>query len=310
MAHTDEFETVDGPDGGVVQLRYRDSSGETDTINAASAAEALQGIVELTANLAKKGAFGEGMPPEVRLRPVKEGSVVVETVIQWAVQNPEGAFAIAVPAAAPTIVGVMKAGIKSLRGTRIEDFDHQSNGSVKVRWSDDSVDEIPAAAWAEFKDAPKRTKKALKKIMAPMSGEADVLEIRSSDSSESSEEVLSTEASFVASRADYRAASAEPDDIEEQISFFEAEAQLESIDFRTGERWRIATTEGTRTATIEDEDFLRKVDRGFALHKDDLFTVTIRQLATTKNGRTTRDWFVTKVVLKRRGNDDGQAAQG
>lgn len=87
----------------------------------------------------------------------------------------------------------------------------------------------------------------------------------------------------------------------EEIREHNLEAQLSSIDFRPGEKWRVRTALGSRQATIEDDDFLRQLDHGLALHKNDLFDVTVREVATTRNGRTTREWVLIRVKRKRRG---------
>jgi hypothetical protein len=149
------------------------------------------------------------------------------------------------------------------------------------------------------------TRKALRKIMAPLSDDVSRLEVRDGSVDESSDEVLQSVPEIVMSRADYYTAVAEIDDESTEIEQLEAEAQLRSIDFRRGEKWRVETPLGNRLATIEDEDFLLRLDRGMALHKNDIFNVLIRETRTTKNGRTTKDWSITQVTFTRRGDDDG-----
>lgn len=55
---------------------------------------------------------------------------------------------------------------------------------------------------------------------------------------------------------------------------------------------------------MQDADFLLRVDRGLAIHKDDIFTLTIREDATLKNGRTRRTWTVLQVKGQRRRSGD------
>lgn len=118
------------------------------------------------------------------------------------------------------------------------------------------------------------------------------------------EEVLQEPARLVVDRTDYRIAAAHEDEVEEEVTTFDTEAEIRSIDFRAGEKWRVRTREGTRRATIEDDEFLRLLDEGMALHKNDLFDVTIREVSTTRNGRTTTEWTLERVSRKRRGGDD------
>ncbi|NWL32996.1 hypothetical protein [Paenarthrobacter nitroguajacolicus] len=289
---------------GLVQLRFSDEKGQIHDLNAAEMAETLQGLVEFTSQMAKAGLFGDGPSPELRVRPPQEGSFILEAVLAWAGENPEEAVGTALATGGALVQG-LNMGLRRLRGAEPKDFDYLDNGDVKVVWADDKVDQVPAKVWDQLRAEKKQTRKALRKIMAPLSDDADSLEVRDGTAAETTDEILRTEPEAVASRDDYRTAVVEVDDISERTDTFEAEAQLTSIDFRRGEKWRIKTLDGTRQAMMEDEEFLRQVDKGMALHKNDIFDVTIREVSTTKNGRTTRDWSLIKVIRKRRGEDDG-----
>lgn len=289
---------------GLVQLRFSDEAGRVHDLNAAEMAETLQGLVEFTSQMAKAGLFGDGPPPELRVRPPQEGSFILEAVLQWAGENPEGTVGYALAAGGALAQGI-NMGLKRLRGEEPKDFELLDNGDVKVIWPNDRVNQVPAKVWDQLQATKKPTRKALRKLMAPLSDDADSLEVRDGTVDETTDDILRSEPEVVASRSDYRTAVVEPDDTSENVSTFEAEAQLTSIDFRPGEKWRIKTLDGTRQAMMEDEEFLRQVDKGMALHKNDIFDVTIREVSTNKNGRTTRDWSLIKVNRKRRGEDDG-----
>ena len=198
--------------------------------------------------------------------------------------------------------------IKQFRGITVRDFSELEGDTVKVNWSDDTVDEIPLRAWTELNRAPRKNKRALKKIMAPMSDEATVLEVRAGRVDESTEDLLADVPDAISDRMDYRVLAAEPDEIEERLNVFDAEAELLSVDFRPGQKWRVGTPHGERSVEIEDMDFLRSLDHGLALHKGDLLDVTIRETVTVKNGRTTTEWVVTHAALKRRRGDTGDDA--
>jgi hypothetical protein len=289
---------------GLVQLRFSDEGGQIHDLNAAEMAETLQGLVEFTSQMAKAGLFGDGPSPELRVRPPQEGSVILEAVLQWVGENPEGAVGSAMAAGGALAQGI-NMGLKRLRGEEPSDFERLDNGDIKVTWPNDRVDQVPEKVWDQLRATKKPTRKALRKLMAPLSDDADSLEVRDGTANETTEDILRSEPEVVASRDDYRAAVVEVDDISENTSTFEAEMQLTSIDFRRGEKWRIKTLDGERQAMMEDEEFLLQLDRGMALHKNDIFDVTIREVSTTKNGRTSRDWSLIKVKRKRRGVDDG-----
>lgn len=290
--------------GGLVQLRFSDEAGSITDINAAEMAESLLGLVELNGQMARAGLYGEGIPPEVRVRPPEKGSFIIEAILQWSAANPEGALTMATTAGG-LLTQAINVGIKVTRGGVVEDWDELNNGDVKLKWKDGSTpSQVPAAVWKELQKSKRQTRKALSRIMAPLGDEADKLEIRDGSGSETTSEILETPPDIVAGKDDYRAAVHQSDDVSEWVSEFEAEAQLRSIDFRPGEKWRIKTLHGTRSATMEDEEFLVQLDRGMALHKNDIFDVTIREVQTTKNGRTSKVWSVIKATRKRRGEDD------
>lgn len=290
---------------GVVQLRFADERGDVHDLNAAELADVLQGLVEFTGQMARAGLFGDGVPPEVRVRPPQQGSVIVEAIVQWTGENPEAAAGMLFPTAGAGVVYSLKVALRKLRGSEVADFEHLENGNVKLNWSDGTVSEVQATVWKVLNEQKRSTKRALRKILAPLSDDVDRLEIRDGRPEDETRDVLTAEPELVMDRTDYRTAAHESDDEEEEISTFDVEAQLTSIDFRTGEKWRVRTARGARQATIEDDDFLRQLDEGMALHKNDLFDVTVHEVATTRNGRTTREWSLTKVTRKRQGGHDG-----
>ncbi|MEN2742685.1 hypothetical protein ABCS02_33335 [Microbacterium sp. X-17] len=291
---------------GVVQLRFADDENSLHALNAAELAQVLQGLVEFTDDMAKNGLFGDGMPPEVLVRPVKQGSFVLEAILTWAQANPEPALGIAMSAGG-ALVKAFDVALKRLRGSKVTDFEHLPNGNVKIKWADGDVSEVPVPVWTDLNAMKRKTRRALSKLMTPLSDQAERLEVREAKVDEESDSVLLSEPEAVATRGDYREAITEPEEVVEEAETFTVEATLQSIDFRPGEKWRVATARGTRLASIEDQEFLRGLDRGTPLHKNDLFEVTIREARTIANGRTTKDWTITSARRTKRGNDDGDA---
>ncbi|QNE44321.1 hypothetical protein F1C15_11320 [Frigoribacterium sp. NBH87] len=287
---------------GVVQLRFADEEGSLHALNAAEVAQVLQGVVEFTDGLAKRGAFGDGMPPTVLVRPAQQGSFVLEAVLAWSAAHPEvvGMYM----GAGGVVVKSIDAGLKKLRGVRVTDMERSGDGLVKLNWSDGDVSEVPESAWEQLNTMPRKTRKALAKIMTPLGDAADRLELREAAVDEDSDAVMSAPAASIATRSDYREAVHEVDDTDQSTETFSAEASFGSIDFENSEKWRVSTIRGTRQATIEDGDFLQRIDAGEAIHKNDLFEVTIREERVTTNGRTKTDWFVVDARLTRRGDDD------
>lgn len=294
---------------GVVQLRFRGEDDSLHDLNATEVADVLQGLVEFTSQMAKAGLFGSGYPPEVRVRPVKQGSFLVEALIQFAQENPEVAWGMALTAGGGVTESIRLA-IRRLRGREASDIEYLENGGVKVTWPDDTVDEVPAEVWKELNQQSRKTKKALGKIMAPLGDDVSTLEVRQGGTEESSDDVMGTEPSDVLTRADYNAAVVPEPDPEDELDTFDLEAVAESIDFVPNSKWRLnyrfGNTRRNRQATMADEDFQRALDGGGAVHKGDILNLRIQEVVSVKNGRASTDWTIVKVLSQRAGSNDGE----
>jgi hypothetical protein len=278
-----------------LQLTYHNADDTLVDLSAAELAEVLSGLVELTTDFAKAGLFGDGPPPEVRVLPTRQGSFVVQAILKWMTENPEGTFSIGGGSGA-ALVQAIRAATKSMRAD-VEDFEYLDNGNVKVKWQDSTVDDVPEPVWQELSKRKKRRKSALRKLMAPLGDDADSLHVSSPD-----DEAPESVASFVANREDYGIAAHEEVEESEESDIFTTEAEVRAIDFADGGPWRVKTPQhGERSATVEDEQFLRRINEGLALRKTDIFNLRIREDSVTRNDRTTRTWVVLKVVGHRRG---------
>lgn len=305
-------------DNGVVQLRFADIEGHANEISAADLAQVLEGLVQFTSELSKTGEFGDGVPPIVRVRAPKEGSFVLEALL-WVQENPitgaglaaggvaGGVFLKSAATNAGKIVtDSIAAGLRSLRGVKVTDYAHQDNGEVKVQWADGEVSELRKETWEKLKQMKRPTRRALGKLLAPLNKQGAKLEVRDAAVTDTTDEILKTDADAVAITGDYLIAITDPDDSYEKTRTFEAEAMIQSIDFNSNKSWRIQTTDRTKTATIEDTEFLIGLDRGFAIHKNDIFRVTIHETVRKEKGRNaTTDWVVTQVTRTKRGDTDG-----
>lgn len=293
---------------GVVQLRFGDEEGTLHDLSAAEVAEVLQGMVAFTSQMAKAGLFGDVMAPQLRVRPPREGSVVLETLVHFT-QGETWVAAGSIVGAGVGLVHAVNVAARKLRKTQVSDFEHLDDDRVKIKWDDGTVDELPATAWAELNAEKKKTKQALSKIMSPLGDDVTRLEVRGAGTQENTEDVLATEPDAVLDRTDYREAVAVVPDPEDQVDVFEIEATLTSVDFREGKGWRIEVQrEGQRTersVEVEDRVFLRSLDAGRPLHKDDILNVKIRQVTKVRNGRNGTDWAIIEVLSQRRGGGDG-----
>lgn len=309
---------------GVVQLRFADDDNNVNDISASDLAEVLEGLVEFSGELAKSGEFGDGAAPRIRIRAPKEGSFIIEALV-WMGENPIGAAGLGVAgtavvaagksfgnAAGKAVAEALGAGIRNLRGQKHVGFDYLENGDVKVAWEDGSVSQVRRETWEKLQQMKRPTRRALSKILTPLNTDADKLEIRDASVNDTTEEILQTPADAVAVRADYLNAIVEPEEEYENERIFDTEATLGAIDFDNTAKWRVKTThEGTRTATIEDVQFLQGLDRGDAIHKNDIFWLKVKETTIKERGKNVRtEWAVIEVSRTKRGDTDGDAHDG
>ena len=275
---------------------------ELHELRASHVAEVLQGLVGLSSDFEKAGVFGGEGPvnSEVLVRPAQEGSFLIE-VVRVAQENWGLVTAVVgVPSLSKVIWWATRAARADVQG-----FDYLDNGNVKVTWQDNTAEEIPVVAWNELQKRDRRRKKQLREIMAPLS-DSRVTSLDVASAPVTPGDALEDNAAgevFVLSKQDYNAVKPD-DEVEERSDIFEVEAQMSAIDFDDFTRWRVKTKSRTHSATVEDTTFLARVADGLAIRKGDIFTLRIREDATTKNGRTHSIWTVLRVENHRRAASD------
>ncbi|QHC02260.1 hypothetical protein EK0264_03550 [Epidermidibacterium keratini] len=282
-----------------------DDGTQLHELRAAHVAQVLQGLVGITSDFDKAGVFHDEGPSgsEVLVRPAEEGSFIIE-IVRVVTENWE----VVTAAGIPTMGQIIWWATRSARA-EVEDFEHQEDGSVKIKWQDKTVDEVPARVWEELKVRKPRRKKQLREIMAPLSDPRvktlDVTDDQDADTAASDD----APETYTLTRADYDAVKPE-DEIKQTEKTFEVEAQMAAVDFDSSERWRVKTSDGaSRAVTVEDETFLARIANGLAIRKTDIFRLRIREDRTVTNGRTSTKWVVLKVENHRRSvNDDGDSS--
>ncbi|MHA7144978.1 hypothetical protein ACX80U_09710 [Arthrobacter sp. TmT3-37] len=306
----------DSVDGVVESLTLRFEGKKSENgdplheLRASHVAEVLQGLVGISSDFTKAGAFGENpQGSDLLVRPPKEGSFIIE-VLRIVAENPELVAAGAGAAGVPTLSQVIWWATKSARAD-VKSFEHLDNGNVKVEWQDDAAQEIPLPAWQELQKRDRRRKKHLRQIMAPLSDpQVSSVEIEANPTKDPEQTEVPEDAKapevFTLTRPDYDAVRPE-DDIDESDNTFETEAQMSAIDFDNPKKWKIRTKDDNRAAVVEDEKFLYRVANGLAIRKSDIFRLRVREDTIKKNGKTRRTWTVLKVEDYRKAANDGDS---
>jgi len=300
MAVHQEGDIVDS-----LTLRFVGEEEDGSTLHelrAAHVAEVLLGLVGLSGDFAKAGAFGDGPAgSDVLVRPAQEGSFIIE-VVRVIHDNAPTIAAGATAVGVPTLGKIIWWATRSARAD-VQDFSYLENGSVKITWQDNSSEEVPKAVWQELNKRDRRRKKQLRQIMAPLSDQrVSAVQVENEPAPELAEG--EAEEAYTLTRPDYDAVRP-ADEIDERQNIFEAEAQMSAIDFYNPTKWRVKTKDVTRTATVEDTDFLGQVANGLAIRKSDIFRLKFREDVLEKNGRTRRTWTVLQVISHRRAATGG-----
>lgn len=302
----DDFEVLD-----VLTFRFdgvNEDGSALHELQAVHVAEVLQGISELAEDFEKAGVFHDEGPgeSEIYVRPAREGSFIIE-VMRVAADNIDTTTAVAglVGAAigAPSLTSIVSWATKSARA-QVANFEELDNGNIKVLWQDDTVDEIPRAAWNELNKRKKRRKKQLRQIMAPLEDtRVEDLEVARPEKETAPESPEPPEPALTLTRADHIALRP-TDDVEEESEYFEIIGRISSLDFDDNTKWSVTTKGMRRRATMEDSWFLNQLDQNMQIGREDEFRLRIREDRITKNERTTTKWTILHV--SREEDDDGE----
>src|SRR5699024_5702237 len=136
-----------------------------------------------------------------------------------------------------------------------QDVEYLENEQVKVKWQDNTVDVIPLASWEELLKSPKRRKKQLRKIMAPLEDpRVRGLEINDVPPEESDDERVQ----FVLDHADYSATQPDTDSTSSS-NHHKFQGRISALDYNDSRQWKFETPIRDRKVTIADRVFLHKI---------------------------------------------------
>lgn len=288
---------------GALQLRFTGLPLDGNSVDAREFADSLQGLADLVADFAKSGALGIDSTPEVRVHPPQPGSLIAEVLVFVQGLDPDATgMAYDVVATTGLIAAGIRAAIAKRRNLVIATTDSGPN-EVTLTFRDGSVVTVPKAIWLELSREKLATRRALRKLMAPLRTDAATMEVRSGPTSSSAN---GSDPIFVATPDDYQSV-VEDGDADETERDFKVVATIDAVDRRDPKKWRI-TVEGetSRKATMGDDEFFRQVSNGTkSLNLAHEYDIELHEVSSSPNGRLKRDWTVTRVVRNRDGGNDG-----
>lgn len=179
--------------------------------------------------------------------------------------------------------------IKSLRGRKIatQQPGTLAPGTVRLNLDDDTSLEVPAATVALYRNV--RIRRATRKLVQPLTREGiDLVEIRSDEVvtvSIGTEDVDAFEA---------------PPAVEETVIVDQQlpiAVSIASVAFVENNKWRLSDGDRTFYATIEDKDFLDRVDRGVEVfRKGDILRCVMRIRQVQRDGALHTEYSVLEVT--------------
>ncbi|MFW0169253.1 hypothetical protein [Rothia sp. P4278] len=286
------------PTEEVLQLRFTGSEANDHQLSAWELAQTLEGVAGFIEEMLQVSSQGEMVNDPVKVRPLQEGSVAIEFVVNianWVAANPEGALATISTGGGISLTSI-RAGMNIAKHGLAEDFEYQEhNDTYKVKWRAGFSEEVPAKAWEALQKEKKKTRKNLQKILEPIGNSAQQLEMRTADTATDSAKLMQEPAAVTYDQEDYRAVSYDYDEEVVHKRTFTAEASFTTLDFRPGKKWRVRSTQGNRLATMADDGFQKQIDEGLKIGADDLFEITVFEETTEKGGRTSIEWTIVQV---------------
>lgn len=281
-------------------LRFVGAQADAHSLSAESMAECLQGFVELSELLTDAGFFGGGdTRATLRVEPPREGSFEIPL---WAGLQSMDYALWEVMLGGTGVAGVLGLGYNLIRNVvidgvaSVEPFD---DAHVTVTFRSGNPQVITKRAWDLLQGRPRRTRRALRAILAALGEDATRLDMTAGNPGQDAADLHDLDPVATADRSDYRAAADadEGADDDPDESVFTATGGVVIADFRTAGRWRIQIPgHPERTATMLDSNFQQLLDRHeVSLGKGDSLNMTIHEVMVPQEGRIRRKWSIIKV---------------
>lgn len=264
-----------------VRLHYagRAVDGRMD---AQQLATSLTGLTELIDAVSDSDVWPTGMRPTLYVSDTRKGSFEIVAVLQWLWEN-SGHLSDLL--AGVGMIGALFAWTKNHARKRIKDFEHiPDRDAVKVTFTDGEVVELTQAQWKLVNDA--RARRALRKLLSPLEPDSvDSLKLT----------VGPEQAVFT---PEDKKNLEEPTSSHERVQRYETTAQPARVDFDSSKSWRLHTLDGELSATIEDRDFIRKVETSrIRLSRSDKLKIRVRvELSSSPTKGDTERRFIERVI--------------
>jgi len=200
----------------------------------------------------------------------------------------------------PTIAGVTGGivyVVKKIRGRKLKRIEHQPNGKAEITLEDDEKIGMSENTLKVFLSVDCRV--SLEKVMEPLKKDGiDAFEIRDPQHTDSKEPLVSVEKE---ERENFKAPPAEADeDGERETKEQTMLAHIISLNFEQG-KWRLSDGTNAFWASIVDEAFLNKIERGeVSFTKGDVLLIEYHLKQMVRAGKLTTEYIVSRVLEQKK----------
>lgn len=280
-------------------VTYHGPALEAGTMEVRQLAPSLLAVADLVQEANRLGNPG-GSPPAVQIVATRPGSFIVDLLLTDAVTMVDRAvdlFAGRAVTATVNLSGLVTIAlgamelIRRLRGRRIARQNETRPGYVRLTFDDDTTLEVPTQSVALARDLAFR--QAARDLVQPLGSEGITRIVLSRGP-----------ADRVSIPAEDLPAFAIPDAVDELLSDTSREVvvSLLNVAFVHGNKWRLSDGENSFYATLQDLDFLRRVETNeeeFA--SGDLLRVRLRTQQWRSDGQVRNEHVVEQVIEHIRG---------
>ena len=281
---------------GTLSFRYGDENADLSTLRSTDLERVLEGLRELTGIYARAGGFDEGsvVEPELHVFPPREGSFLFD--VAWMaphIQNylndqADELTTLGIGGGGSALLLFLKAKLKAAR--TVATAQHQrEDGNWVIEFSDGDTRVLSRAGKEAFNRAPKRSMKALNKVLAPLAHEADFLEVASADGREEARAV----------KDDYVATIPAAEEDEAPVDYvLQFQTSVRRVEFDGDRNWSIRIPdEGYRNASL-------RTHYKTPIGPDDTFTLRVQVEHVESASGYKKKYSIIEVLDHVRGDTD------
>lgn len=192
-----------------------------------------------------------------------------------------------------SVVGIF-ALVKKVRGRKMSDIQEKEE-KVEIRLEDGAIVCTNAKTMKIFLDA--KCRMSVEKVVQPLKMDGiEQFELRNPDTPDSKFPIEKIEKNDVAFFKAPPAASIQDIQLESPADM-ELTVEITSVNFKKGHKWLLSDGNSTFWASIQDEDFAKRVEEGqISFACGDMMKIRYHVQQNIKNGKLSSEYVITEVL--------------